>query len=438
MERVPRPDVVERLLKGNAGTEEESLDGQERTSAMKPTDKKWPQSNVAGQQPQRPATLEQPTAHARESKPAVAQAKSAAPTSARPHPAAPPVYKPQAKPGAVQQKTAHPSQTKKQPVSPPVYRPQPVSKALQTKGVVSGPPPGRRQPEHKPAAAPPVYRPQALPKVLQAKKAEGQRPQGGQPGGKPFAPLRTPHATHRHTGAGVSGVIQRTITVEGKSADAAHWYNELHSGNYLIEEEHKPALEDLSRENKVFANLGALRTGVLMRSIVRAFEEEIEALDKQEAEARAAKKVPAAPPVAPPVADPPKPDEKRAPVIAPPQDPATGGDIERLARANLLTVGAPVNMNTDSYDPDEPKNPATGKYNIYNQNYSYPLIYSGKVIAYLHAHYNATKPDEIPAAKARFNVKGVEAELKKQWGGYLLQYSAPATLQAAAKKAVHK
>lgn len=126
---------------------------------MKPTDKKWPQSNVAGQQPQLPST------HAHASKPPVAQSKSAA--HGRPHPAAPPAYRPQAKPPVAQRKTAQPPAAKTPQAAPPAYRPQPTPKVLQTKSATHNPPAVRPQaltharPPHtgepkQPAAAPAI------------------------------------------------------------------------------------------------------------------------------------------------------------------------------------------------------------------------------------------------------------------------------------------
>jgi len=62
---------------------------------MKPPERKWPQSRVAG---------ERPAANARQFKPTVAQLKHSAPAGARRQPASPPVYRPQSLPAVLQTK----------------------------------------------------------------------------------------------------------------------------------------------------------------------------------------------------------------------------------------------------------------------------------------------------------------------------------------------
>jgi hypothetical protein len=330
---------------------------------MKPPEKKWPHVNVAGRQPERPS------AHARTFKPAVAQLKSAAP--ARPHPVTPPVYRPQSKPPVAQRKTAHRLQTSKQPVAPPAYRPPPAPKVLQTKVTT------RRhdsvQAKPKRPAAPPVYSSQSVPKVLQRKTGNPSGVAGPRAGAPPTARNRVVPVAPRPRVTG--GAIQRAVDDD--------W--EASAGKFLMQ-----------------------------------MDEEIEAIRKSKAVAPAA----------------PKPDEKKAPVIAPPHDPATGEDIVRLAKAGLLTVGPPKDMNTLSFDPDEPRDPTTGQFNSYDQNYSYPLSYGGRVIAYLHAHYNTKDRTKVSTVKARFNVKDPAAESTKARGGYILDY-APKSLEDAAKALQH-
>lgn len=157
---------------------------------MKPPERTWPRAKVAWQQPQRPS------ATPRQFKSPVAQSKSAAPANAARHPAAPPVYRPQAIANAVQQKAARPPAMNSQPTAPPVYRPQPVSRVLQAKP--AQPQRGVVQPQEaaKRRDAPPAYRPQPTPRVLQTKKANGEQMSAGRMVCRPAAP--TAHCL-RHT-----------------------------------------------------------------------------------------------------------------------------------------------------------------------------------------------------------------------------------------------
>ena len=132
--------------------------------------------------------IKQHTNGGQQSKPNVAQARSAfaAPTIRKP--VAPPVYRPQAKTTAVQSKMAAPSPVKSHSSAPPVYRPQPTPKVLQRK--TSHLQRGAIQSEVgvKRPTAPAAYRPQPMPKVLQKKTAGVQPSQPGQPRRQPVAP----------------------------------------------------------------------------------------------------------------------------------------------------------------------------------------------------------------------------------------------------------
>jgi hypothetical protein len=79
-------------------------------------------------------------------------------------------HAPQSKPAVAQPKTAVSAQSVKQPVAPPVYRPQPTPKVLQTK-LAPGQQSQAGQSPNRPVA-PAVYRPQTQPKVLQAKNSQ--------------------------------------------------------------------------------------------------------------------------------------------------------------------------------------------------------------------------------------------------------------------------
>jgi hypothetical protein len=183
---------------------------------VKPTDKKFPHANVAGQQPRRP------TPHAQQFKPAVAQSKnavaqpkSALPAHASRHPVAPPVYRPQATPPVAQRKAAAAPSPKASPIVPPAYRPQPAPKVLQTKRAVAAPARPSR-PEHKPPT-PFGHRPP--PGVLQAKQTNEPRAplakrsggQGSTPAPCPRQPVSQSRLGTRPQGFSGSRTIQRLV-----------------------------------------------------------------------------------------------------------------------------------------------------------------------------------------------------------------------------------
>jgi hypothetical protein len=194
---------------------------------MKPSENKWPQAKGAGRQ------HVQPTTHAQQFRPAVAQSKNPASVTNVRRPVAPPAYRPQPKPQSVQQKTAGPSQLRTPPAAPPACRTRPPRGVLQTKATpvqqsqtgqsprrpaappvyrpetkkilqpkLAVPTPARRQ-----TTAPPSSRPQPMPRVLQPKGSETkfnarvQYPPAGQ--GRP-----TPHSTNPR----LIPVIQRSAS----------------------------------------------------------------------------------------------------------------------------------------------------------------------------------------------------------------------------------
>jgi hypothetical protein len=99
----------------------------------------------------------------------------------KPHPIAPPVYRPQPTPKVLQKKTTAiqpkintPKIIQRQPVAAPVYRPQPVPKASQKKA--AGNPQALARGLERQPVAPPVFRPQPAPKVSQpSRPAVAQR-----------------------------------------------------------------------------------------------------------------------------------------------------------------------------------------------------------------------------------------------------------------------
>jgi len=75
------------------------------------------------------------------------------------------------------QQRPHAPQAKPHPSAPPVYRPQPTAKVLQAKAGPSAAGLSAAQTGRRPPAAPPVYRPQPAPRVLQTKSAGGRLPE---------------------------------------------------------------------------------------------------------------------------------------------------------------------------------------------------------------------------------------------------------------------
>ena len=128
---------------------------------MNPINKKAPGAKGV------PQPFNQRAGHTPQSRPAVAQPKTAQSAQSARRPVAPPVYRPEVK-RLVQPKTI--TQQRMPPAAPPVYRPQ-QQRVAQAKMV------GPAQMKNHPAA-PPAYRPQPVPRVLQAKETVTQR--GGQ------------------------------------------------------------------------------------------------------------------------------------------------------------------------------------------------------------------------------------------------------------------
>lgn len=361
---------------------------------MKPADKKLTGTRT------NPAPSNRRPEHAPRAKPSAIQPKTVVSAQSVKRPVAPPAFRPRATPKTVQPKMTDGAVNRGPRAAPPVYHPQKAPKVLQAKEAKPCPAhpsgAGRKRP-----TSPPACRTQSVPKVLQRKTTNppglaAPRPPASAMGGRKF-PSMSPQSR------AAQGTIQRAASSASAGAKAVVDWEEV-AGKFLMGMD---AEADAIRKAKQAEAAKAQH----QKASVKAPAAAASAAPAAAASASAAAAV-------------------HAPVIAAPSDPPTDADIIRLAAAGLLKVGPPTNMNTISFDPDESGG------GVYDQNYSYTLSYSGKIIAYLHAHYNTNDKAKVSTVKAKFNVKSVAAHATKARGGYIMD-DAPASLGAAARALPH-